>query len=44
MKFNVIIRQLTHKHLNEQLANMLTKYVKGPRIKCICSKLGAYDP
>jgi len=28
---------------NEQLAGILTKSLRGPRIQFICSKLGAYD-
>ena len=28
---------------NEQIANTLTKSLKGLRIQFICSKLGAYD-
>ena len=28
---------------NEQLANMLTKSLKGPRISYICDNLGTYD-
>ena len=28
---------------NEQLADILTKSLRGPRIQFICSKLGAYD-
>ena len=29
--------------LNEQLADILTKYLRGPRIQFICSNHGAYD-
>nr|KYP54748.1 Copia protein [Cajanus cajan] len=28
---------------NDQLANILTKYLRGPKIQFICSKLGAYN-
>ena len=28
---------------SDQLADILTKSLKGPRIKYICNKLGAYD-
>jgi len=28
---------------NEQLTDILTKSLRGPRIQFICSKLGAYD-
>ena len=28
---------------NDQLANIFTKSLRGPRIKYICNKLGAYD-
>ena len=28
---------------NDQLANIFTKSLKGPRIKYICDKLGAFD-
>lgn len=28
---------------NDQLANILTKYLRGPRIGFICDKLGAYN-
>ncbi|RVW97213.1 Retrovirus-related Pol polyprotein from transposon RE1 [Vitis vinifera] len=29
---------------NDQLADIFTKSLRGPRIKYICNKLGAYDP
>ena len=28
---------------NDQLANIFTKFLRGPRIKYICDKLGAFD-
>jgi len=28
---------------NDQLANVLTKFLKGPQIEFICSKLGTYN-
>ena len=28
---------------NDQLANIFTKSLRGPRIKYICNKLSAYD-
>jgi len=28
---------------NDQLANVLTKSLRGPRIEFICSKLGSYN-
>ena len=28
---------------NDQLADIFTKSLRGPRIKYICNKLGAYD-
>ena len=28
---------------NDQLADIFTKSLRGPRIKYICDKLGAYD-
>ena len=28
---------------NDQLVDILTKYLRGPIIKYICNKLGAYD-
>ena len=30
-------------NLNDQLADIFTKSFRGPRIKYICNKLGAYD-
>ena len=28
---------------NDQLVDIFTKFLRGPRIKYICNKLGAYD-